>query len=67
MDGTDTVRAMREEERLLGRRPVPIVALTAHDGHEDMRRCADAGCNGLLTKPITRQDLMATIAAHLAG
>ncbi|MBG3878093.1 response regulator [Desulfovibrio oxamicus] len=67
MDGTDTVRAMREEERLLGRAPVPIVALTAHDRHEDLLRCADAGCNGLLTKPITRQDLMDTIAAHLAG
>ncbi|WP_035068344.1 response regulator [Nitratidesulfovibrio termitidis] len=67
MDGTDTVRAMREEERLLGRRPVPVVALTAHDRHEDLRRCIDAGCNGVLTKPITRQELMATIAAHLAG
>lgn len=66
MDGTETVRALRAEERLRGLAPVPVVALTAYDRAEDLQRCADAGCNGLLGKPVNRLDLLRTIAAHLA-
>lgn len=40
---------------------VPIVALTAHAGEEDERRCLDAGMNDFLCKPFRQADLRATL------
>lgn len=58
MDGyraTRAIRAWEAEQR--GRRPVPIVALTANALVGDRERCLEAGMNNFLPKPFKRQQI----------
>lgn len=55
MDGFEATRVIRSSATD-GRR-LPIVALTAHQGEEVRAACEDAGMDGLLTKPFSREDL----------
>ena len=45
----------------------PIVALTANVMKADVQRYRDAGCNGVLAKPIDRDQFYQMIATHVAG
>ncbi|HEX5050349.1 MAG TPA: response regulator [Planctomycetota bacterium] len=56
LDGIAATRQLRER----GHR-VPIVALTANALPQNQEVCADAGCDGFLTKPIDRRRLFETI------
>ncbi len=62
MDGYSATREIRAWEQANGRRRVPVVALTAHalsGAHADS---INAGCDGHLTKPVERHDLLDAIA-----
>jgi PAS domain S-box-containing protein len=48
-----------------GRRPVPIIALTAHHGSQETKKCIEAGCTAYLSKPIRKKSLMETIRRHI--
>ena len=59
MDGYEATVAIRSHER--GRR-IPIVALTANALDRDRERCAAAGMNDFLSKPIRSDELRAVLA-----
>ena len=57
MDGFEATAAIRAHERVTGRR-VPIVALTAHAMKGDEERCAQAGMDAYLAKPLDPKRLV---------
>jgi PAS domain S-box-containing protein len=62
MDGYTATQKIRSWENAHGKRRVPVVALTAHALVEAAAESIAAGCDGYLTKPVDRQDLIAAIA-----
>ncbi len=61
MDGLSATRAIRTYEREQEQAHVPILALTANALPSDRQASEDAGCNGHLTKPISKGQLLAAI------
>ncbi len=56
MDGYQATRSLRKAGYTKS-----IVALTAHAMLGDYKRCIDAGCDGYITKPIDRGDLLKSL------
>jgi len=61
MDGFTATSAIRQQEKTTGKH-IPIVALTARAMKGDRERCLAAGMDEYLTKPISREEIEATIA-----
>ena len=57
MDGFSATREIRKRGV-----STPIVALTAYAMESDEQRCLDAGCDGFLTKPLVRAQLIKCIS-----
>jgi signal transduction histidine kinase len=64
MDGYSATREIRTWEKLGGRTPAPIIALTANALSEDEGRSREAGCTDHATKPIRKAKLMEIIAQY---
>ncbi|OUO86207.1 hypothetical protein B5F44_11420 [Gordonibacter urolithinfaciens] len=67
MGGIEATRAIREQEREVGRKPVPIVAMTANAFNEDRERALAAGMNGFMTKPIDTAKLRRILEEYLTN
>ncbi|HWH74355.1 MAG TPA: ATP-binding protein [Methylibium sp.] len=64
MDGYAATRALRAHEAAdPARRRTPVIALTASAMAEDRQHCIDAGMDGFLSKPFTRDELERTLHA----
>ena len=61
MSGEQVCRAIRDD---LGLSRLPVVAYTAHAFDSEQRRILAAGFDDLLTKPITKERLLAVIEAR---
>jgi PAS domain S-box-containing protein len=61
MDGLTATRAIRAWESANGRKPTPIIALTAAALKGDREKCVEAGCTAYLTKPIKQEVLLQAI------
>lgn len=58
LDGLEATRHIRAWEQSLQRKPIYIIALTAHALPEYHKRCLAAGMNDYLTKPLLLEQLM---------
>ena len=67
LDGFDATRRIREQRRLCtdGVTPLIVVALTANALVGDRERCLAVGMNDYLSKPLSQQALLATLARWL--
>ena len=65
MDGHTATRAIREWESYQGRGALPILALTAHALEGDREKSLEAGCDGHLTKPIRKGELLEELGRRL--
>jgi len=61
MDGYAATQAIREWEKVTGRKPVPILALTAHILDEHKIRSRQAGMNEHLSKPLEMAELQSAL------
>ena len=61
MDGIEATRAIRDPASKVLNHKIPIIAMTAHAMEEDKNRCIEAGMNGYVAKPISRDQLYAEI------
>ncbi len=65
LDGLMATSEIRRREAAAQVSRVPIVALTAHSGREDMAACRSAGMNGFLSKPFNERELAGLLGEHL--
>ena len=63
MDGLDAARAIRALGGATGK--IPIIALTANVGREQVQACLEAGMNGHLAKPIDVSQMARTLSDWL--
>ena len=64
LDGLDATRQIRAWEREYGRKPLPIVALTANAMSSDREVCLAAGMLDHVSKPVTLEELRAVVAKY---
>ena len=64
MDGREATRRIRA---LPEGRDVPIIALTAHALQEEIERILEAGMNAMLTKPLSKGELLQALRDHAPG
>ncbi len=57
MDGFEATRRIRVAEAAAGRKPMPIVALTANALQGDRERCLESGMTEFISKPFTTKKL----------
>ncbi len=57
MDGFETTRRIRIEEKEQGLSPVTIVAMTAYAMEGDRNRCLESGMDDYLAKPVRKRSL----------
>ncbi|MDD9937506.1 MAG: ATP-binding protein [Myxococcales bacterium] len=65
LDGLEATVKVRAWERARGAPPVPVVAFTASAFDDEVERCREAGMDGVLSKPLTRANLIRVVARHV--
>ena len=65
MDGYTAATAIRDYEARMGRRRMPIIAVTAAVTGDEQARCRAAGMDDYLSKPFSMQGLDAMLRRHL--
>ena len=66
MDGTEAMLKIRQQHQEQEKESPPVIALTAHVTAEHRKLCKDAGMDGFLTKPVTRELLIDEVSKHVS-
>ncbi len=66
MDGFECAAEIRRREQASGGH-LPIVAITAHAAHGDGERCAEAGVDEYVTKPLRPRELFLAIESSISA
>ncbi len=61
LDGFAATRLIREWETVNGHKATPVIALTAYTLPEEIMHCTDAGCDGHISKPVRKKNLIQAI------
>ena len=61
LDGFAATGLIRQWESENNHPATPILALTAYSLPEEIKRCTNAGCNGHISKPVRKKNLLAVI------
>ncbi|KAL0389711.1 UNVERIFIED_CONTAM: Histidine kinase CKI1 [Sesamum calycinum] len=61
MDGVEATRRIREAEKRYGVH-TPIIALTAHDRGEEIKKMIEVGVDGYVTKPLNTDNFLRAIS-----
>lgn len=64
IDGIEATQRIKRNPELAR---IPVIALTANVMHGDKERFTAAGCDGYLAKPVTRNELLNTIAYFIGS
>lgn len=64
MDGYQTIRRIRQQDRFS---ELPIIALTAKAGEEDLRLCRESGANDCVVKPVDPAEMKKLLDIYLTG
>jgi uncharacterized protein (TIGR02266 family) len=62
LDGPAVCRAIKGDASL---RAIPVLMVTSGGREDERTSCHEAGCDGILTKPINRHTFLATVRGHL--
>jgi two-component system, cell cycle response regulator DivK len=62
IDGMEATNRLKSDPNLSW---IPVIALTANAMHGDRDRFIAAGCDGYIAKPVTKNELLNTIAHFL--
>ncbi|MCL2721771.1 MAG: response regulator [Treponema sp.] len=65
MDGYEATRKIREIEKKLKRKPIPIIAMTANVFKEDVEKCLTAGMNNHIGKPLDINEFFRALRKNL--
>ncbi len=66
MDGYEATKGLRAREKMSPGRRTPVIAMTANAVEGERERCAEAGMDDYLAKPVKFSDLAAMIERWLA-
>lgn len=64
MSGFDVLAEIKADPQTQN---IPVIALTANSMHGDEKACLDAGFDGYISKPVTRNELYNTVLRYLEG
>jgi signal transduction histidine kinase/DNA-binding NarL/FixJ family response regulator len=67
LDGLEATRRVRAHEREHGLPRLPILAFTASAFADETERCRAAGMDGVLSKPLTKAQLLSALRRQLLG
>jgi two-component system cell cycle response regulator DivK len=62
IDGLEATARLKAQPNLAH---IPVIALTANAMHGDKERCLASGCDGYIPKPVTKSELLNTVASLL--
>jgi uncharacterized protein (TIGR02266 family) len=63
LDGPEVCRTIKSDPQL---RATTVLMVTSGGSESERARCAEAGCDAILTKPINRHTFLTTVRGHLS-